>query len=392
MHRLPGLAAALMFVVVVACTGEAPTTPGGSSSPPPTTRPSVAASAARPDVAVVRVRTGTTFETLAVDARTDTILTRLPDGPLSPDRRALFAARPAAGDTQVEALDPATGTAIAYRTVAGRWVLPTIGVDRTPIGLSSDGSALVLAAVDPATGHSAFAVVAADLSSDPTVIDLLGDLDVDGLSPGGTTLYLVERRDGRDYAIRSVDVRTGTLDVQPVVDKREGEEAMVGSAVGRIGSDTWLHTLYLADEPFLHSLDASNKFTFCIELSRSVREARELALAMAPDGARGWVIDVSTGRMSGVNVSDGSAAAPQAVPGLAPAAEPASTSESVTFDPTLVDGDRILVATPRGLVAISTSHRTATLVSGEAMAGIGRSRLGAVVAVTGSGVATTIDR
>ena len=391
-------------VVLAGCAGATTDSPADSASLTPVH--SAASPNGRPsstpdtlDVAIIRFADPANPATLTVDTATGRVLERLPDGPVSPDGSTLYALRPIDRDTEVDALDPLTGVTTRYRTVPGRWALPTMGADRTPIGLASDGSVLVLTALDAPDGSSRFAVLSASLNADPTYVDLAGSFDVDGISPSGGTLFLVERRDGRDYAVRSVDVTSGRLDPQPVVDKREGGEAMVGTAIGRIVSTPWLHTLYQAQQPFLHSLDATNRFTLCVDLDPVFNRSHELALALTADGGLGWIVDVSSSRIAGINVEEGLAGAAKpfgwAEASPASTVAPASTvgpAAAVRFDPALVLDGAVLVGMARGLVRVDPAMGLARLVLSRPVAGLGRSLSGTPVAVFDDGTALAVPR
>ncbi|HEU4672872.1 MAG TPA: hypothetical protein VFS32_08240 [Candidatus Limnocylindrales bacterium] len=397
------------LAVIVGACGGAPATPNeadGSAAagiaslrPVPAQQaatPRPAATTRPPAIALVRTGGSSAPRIVAVDARAARIVADLPDGPVAPDGSAVFAIRGIGPDTEIAALTGPTWAATRYRTLPGRWAWPTMGADLTPIGLDSDGTHLVLVARDRPGDRSRFAVLPASLDADPTYIDLAGSFDVDGLAPGGGSLYLVERRDGRDYAIRSVDVASGRLATDPVVDKREGDEAMVGQAIGRVVSSGWLHTLYRAEEPFLHSLDAANRFTFCVELDPVIASSSELALALTPDGGLGWIVDVDGARIEPINAAEGLAGPAKAFRGDGgpTGATGATTAMGATprFDPSIELHGALLLGTTSGLVRLDPATAVARVLAPGHVSGLGRASSGAVAVVFSDRSVQILDR
>jgi hypothetical protein len=199
----------------------------------------------------------------------------------------------------------------------GHWQLPTVGLDPIPAGRSIDGStiALVEGGYQPDAGLSRFAIVnhflvdriqtAADAPLRlERVIELHGAFEYDTLSPDGRILYVVQHLDaqaGGHYQVRAVDVGTGVMRADVIVDKGNPDERMAGSPIAQVRRpDGVVLTLYRGPEhPFIHALMSKDAWAFCIDLpaSESDSDAAGLdwGLAASPDGASVFAVNTSLG-------------------------------------------------------------------------------------------------
>ena len=114
-----------------------------------------------------------------------------------------IAATPSGGKTTVSDVLVQPGLGGPEISIDGEWRLPTIGYDRTPVGLSADGSTAVLVEAGPApevpAAISRFAVLnIAPLEAKPRIVELHGSFDYDALSADGRVLYVVEHLAGPD--------------------------------------------------------------------------------------------------------------------------------------------------------------------------------------------------
>ncbi len=211
-----------------------------------------------------------------IEVRTGRILFTLPQGAISGDWHTLVGVGAGAAATTVRVAEAEGGSLRRNIQVSGAWRLPTIGIARTPGGLSEDGRTLILEEAAPTGGSTAsaetrFAIVTTDGSADPRMVTLKGSFDYDALSPDGGWLYLIEHLAGGDpthYAVRRLDVASGRLEDGSIVDKRNVDEVMSGYAVtqltGRLG---WVYTLYRGhDGAFVHALSTYDGVAFCIDL------------------------------------------------------------------------------------------------------------------------------
>jgi hypothetical protein len=217
------------------------------------------------------------------------VLRTLPAGVPSPDWRTLYVAGGGADRTTVRAVDVASGRELRSTTIPGKFRLPVVGTAAIPDGLSGDGRTLALVNVADLPVRR-FAILPTDFSERPQMVDLPGDFDFDALSPDGARLFVVEHLAGPDrsaYRVRFYDRDAGKLDPNVIVDKRDAwETSMAGYPNTRVvepGGD-WVYTLYRnADNgPFVHALNASDAYAFCIDLPRRV------VVTTGPRGCGRW--------------------------------------------------------------------------------------------------------
>lgn len=207
--------------------------------------------------------------------------------PGSPYRYVAFASGQA---TLIRRLGPGTATL----RIPGEFGIPGVDYTGGMTGLSADGQTLILAELP--TG-------AAPRSTQLRVLDtprlrlrsritLAGWSTVDGISPDGHWLYLIQYA-GSDisrYAVRAYDLRTHHLLRSPVIDPRERHEAMTGIAISRVmsGDGRWDYTLYdrPSGVPFVHALDTTRRRAVCIDLpSLSKVDVGSAHLGLSPAGA-----------------------------------------------------------------------------------------------------------
>ncbi len=182
--------------------------------------------------------------------------------------------------------------------VEGAWRLPTLGADPTPVGVSQDGKTIVLVEdrAKPASGAGAttrFAILHRPLSDKTRIVTLQGSFEYDTLSPDGHVLYVVEHLSGPPeghYQVRAVDVATGTLRPEVVVDKSGLDEAMAGYPIAQARRpDGMVFTLYRGPEhPFIHALSSVDAWALCIDLPATGADdaaaALDWGLAASIDG------------------------------------------------------------------------------------------------------------
>ncbi|MEJ7695199.1 MAG: hypothetical protein WKF78_00700 [Candidatus Limnocylindrales bacterium] len=122
-----------------------------------------------------------------------------------------------------------------------------------PVGVSADGSTIVLVEDLPATKWasataSRFAVVSRGGARATRIIELGGSFEFDALSPDGSRLYVAQHVPGplQDrYQVRVVSTATGVMDEAIIVDKRNLDEAMAGRPISQFRrADGMVFTLY----------------------------------------------------------------------------------------------------------------------------------------------------
>jgi hypothetical protein len=187
--------------------------------------------------------------------------------------------------------------------VPGRWRLPTIGDSTLPVGVSSDGSTIALVEADVAIGAptTRFAVVEHAFGGKPSsvgdadlrlarVVELRGQFAYDALSPDGRILYVIQHLDesaGGHYQVRAVDIPSGTLRPDVIVDKANPDEWMAGYPIAQIRrTDGVVMTLYDGPEhPFVHALQSAEAWALCIDLPAAAGTERSgWGLTVEPDG------------------------------------------------------------------------------------------------------------
>jgi hypothetical protein len=121
-------------------------------------------------------------------------------------------------------------------------------------------------------------------------IALPGLWSFDAISPDGSTIYALEYASTDRYSVRAIDARTGRVDPQAIVDRREPDEAMRGAPITRAWSPDrrWAYTLYAKPNgtAFVHGLDTVHRAAVCIDLPwRAVGDAIwHVRLRLAPGG------------------------------------------------------------------------------------------------------------
>jgi hypothetical protein len=196
------------------------------------------------------------------------------------------------------AIRPATGAGAPHRiSIAGEWGIPRVTFNSDVGGLSHDGRLLVLQDKgfgQPLRAKSAFVTVDTRTLAVLRTIRLNGDFAYDALSPDGRTLYLIEHFSTTDvmrYRVRALDLKTGRLLPQIIVDRREPDEAMSGMPAARVATADGrkVFTLYLGDEhPFVHLLDTVARTAFCIDLPKTtdMRAIESATMKLGDGGAK----------------------------------------------------------------------------------------------------------
>jgi DNA-binding beta-propeller fold protein YncE len=216
-----------------------------------------------------------------------------PQGVLAPSGKVKYVAMGARGGaTVVRAIRLADRTIVRSRTIPGRFGVAVITFDGTRGGVSADGETLVLPSLDRGE-TTRFAVVSTRTLHLRKVITLDGLYTYDAISPDGRILYVIEYLSETNYRVRALNVATGGLYEQVVVDKREAGEAMTGYPVTRAttADGGWVYTLYGREsEPaFVHALGTPDRIAVCIDLPWTVTRAALMHVRMTL-GADGLLV------------------------------------------------------------------------------------------------------
>jgi hypothetical protein len=215
---------------------------------------------------------------------------------LTPNGQTRIFARPGRGSTLVRRVEARTGRVVRTLTLAGRFGIPYVSYTQAG-GLTPDGRTLVLVepyGYPPGQKESELAVLDARWLTVRTLIHLDGAFSFDAISPDARTIYLVQHLSPRDptrYAVRAYDVRAKRLVKEPVIDKSEPGELMVGYPQRRAtdADGTWVYTLYTRDQkpPFIHALNTRARRAVCIDLplAPGQQAAAGVELVMSSDRA-----------------------------------------------------------------------------------------------------------
>jgi hypothetical protein len=219
------------------------------------------------------------------------------EGVVSPDRAVRFVTLATPRSTVVAAIRVRTGKVVRSNVLRGFYGVPIVAWDNSTGGVSADGKTLVLGSYGPLPGDAGvtrFAVLHAKTLRKSRVLALRGSWAYDAISPDGSKIFLIEylaAGQNPHYRVRWADLRTGQLDAEAIVDRREDEVLMRGQPVTRATSrdGRWAYTLYARPKhgPFVHALDTARGEAYCVDLPLRLRQLEQMALRlrMRRDGA-----------------------------------------------------------------------------------------------------------
>jgi hypothetical protein len=201
-------------------------------------------------------------------------------GVSTPDGSVSYVAAVAAGNTVVQRIDD--GKIERTRFLTGHYGVPGAAYDGSTTGLSADGRTLVIAKITSSAANTRLVVLDAPTLTIRRRVTLPGFLSVDAISPDGRTLYVLRypkaRSGGLQYDVMALDLASGRLRGEPIMDPREPDEKMGGFPVSRTMSPDgrWAYTLYTGgEETFVHALDTLKGQARCIDVpSGDVSAAR----------------------------------------------------------------------------------------------------------------------
>jgi hypothetical protein len=214
------------------------------------------------------------------------------------------------GETAVEHVTVQPDLPARSRAVEGAWALPTIGYDPLPVGVSADGSTVVLVEPDPAAQPAVSRFAIATDGQPTRILELRGAFAFDAISPDGTILYVVEHLpappDGH-YQVRAVDAVTGVMSDTVIVDKRNVDEVMGGWPItqSRHGNGV-VFTLYRGPvHPFIHALNTTEAWAICLDLPEigadDAAAALDWGLAMSGDGRALYAVNATLGLAAAID-------------------------------------------------------------------------------------------
>jgi hypothetical protein len=279
--------AAFVGLALAACGGVGPPGPG------------------REDVLFLRSSRGVTL----VHPQGEGIAVLLPGAVPSTDWSAVVRAVPHGEATEVVAFDPLSGDRLWSRQVTGRLEVKVA---------SDQGRHVVLGSPADDSGYprgrsTTTLVVVSEDTPEPRTIELQGNFEPEAFSTDGQSLFVVEYLPPKrptSYRVRRLDLQTKQVGGVYTVDA-ELQEAMQGTARIQAASPDGrrLYTLYTIDgadgdrHAFVHVLSLEEEWAHCVDLPPAFATApeRSIAISVAPDGGRLWVVDASTGTVAEVN-------------------------------------------------------------------------------------------
>jgi hypothetical protein len=304
------------------------------------------------------VDTGASPALAVIDSASKATARRLPLGVPSPDWKHVYSIL----GTSLIDTDPLTGALQNSVQLGGSYHLPAATAGGIPGGLSPDGRWLVVES--SAAQKTRMVIVDTAVFKVAHRVDLTGDFEFDAISNNGANLYLIQRLSAGTYYVRLYDVPSGTLMAGNVVDKSDGEEAMVGQRLSGVASRNgeWLFSMYVRahQPPFIHALSLEGPFALCLDLPGRgyLDDAREMdwSLAMSPDGSDLYAVNPATGVVAVVIASGDNAPSVRRTAHVGVAQGGGAVHGS---NAAVVAGDALIAGGPAGLVWINTSDLTA---------------------------------
>jgi DNA-binding beta-propeller fold protein YncE len=245
-----------------------------------------------------------------IDPLSQTALSRLPLGALSPDGKHLYAM----GSNTLQDIDPHSGAVVRTLKLPAPSSLPPATLGGIPGGLSQNGQWLVLK-TGGAEGSSHMLLVDTSQFKVVTRIDLDGYFEFDAIDNTGQRLYLIEYTNVTQgyYRVRVYEVAAGQLGSYTVIDKGGNgiPEPMTGVRLSGVFSPDgqWLYSVYArqGSGAFVHALNLSGPFAFCLDLpdSGSPADAFHWSLALTADGKHLYAANGAMGSVTQIDNLDG---------------------------------------------------------------------------------------
>ena len=224
-----------------------------------------------------------------INPHSQTAESHLPLGALSPDGMHLYAVN----SKTLQDIDPHSGAIVRTLQLPGSYNLPPATLGGIPGGLSQNGQWLVLQTQGASTSSHMVLVNTFDFKV-WSRIDLDGYFEFDAIDNNGQRLYVIEYTNITQgyYRVRVYEVAAGQLGSYTVIDKGGNgtPDPMSGVRLSGVFSPDgqWLYSVYArqGSGAFVHALNLSQPFAFCLDLpdSGSPTDAFHWSLALTPDG------------------------------------------------------------------------------------------------------------
>jgi hypothetical protein len=245
------------------------------------------------------------------------------------DGTAIYATGSEGADTAFWRFETATGRSSTRVTLPGRWVPQAVSANGTTVALTSNE---VSVTDGRPTGRDMTPVLIADLTGVRHRLELRGNYVPEAFTGDLAGLFVLEWLPATApdrYRVRVVDLATkapGPLYTRAKVPIPPGaEEEMRGDGRQAVlaPNRTTLYTLYthqpdhqhtrdlISGRPgnvhaFVHTLDLTARWAYCIDLPHPFGEAPASGHAMAirPDGGRLFVVDVTSGTVAEISTEE----------------------------------------------------------------------------------------
>ncbi|HKW71707.1 MAG TPA: hypothetical protein VJQ08_02645 [Candidatus Dormibacteraeota bacterium] len=252
------------------------------------------------------VASGATQQIEVIDSHSHSVERRLPLGAATADWKHLYSIV----SSSLIDTDPQTGRTQGTMALGGAYQLPTVAANGLPGGLSANTEWLVVESFDGAATD--MLVINNYWSRIQHRVHLQGRFHFDAVSDDGDRLYLIQYLNGKEYYVRLYDLAGGRLDENIVVDKSDGNQAMTGLRLSGVPAPdgSMLFSMYVRENesPFIHALNLSGPFAFCLDLPgggyAQDKAATHWSLAMRSDGRRLYAINGATGVVAEVDTNN----------------------------------------------------------------------------------------
>jgi DNA-binding beta-propeller fold protein YncE len=253
----------------------------------------------------------------------------IPHSVATADGLAIYATAPEGADTAFWRIDTATGRTSTRVKLPGQWVPQAVSASGTKVALASNDVNVTKGRPD---GRDVTPVLIADVAGVQHRLELRGNFVPETFTEDLAGLFVLEWLPARApdrYRVRVVDLATNapgplnTRTKEPIPPGAEEEMRGDGRQAVLAPDRTTLYTLYthqpdhqhtrdlISGRPgnvhaFVHTLNLTARWAYCIDLPQPFGEAPASghAMAISPDGDRLFVADVTSGNVAELSTVD----------------------------------------------------------------------------------------
>ncbi|MGC5020681.1 YncE family protein [Micromonospora sp. DT47] len=253
----------------------------------------------------------------------------IPHSVATADGLAIYATASEGADTAFWRIDTATGRPSTRVKLPGHWMPQAVSASGTKVALTSNEVNVTKGRPD---GRDVTPVLIADVTGAQHRLELRGNFVPETFTEDLTGLFVLEWLPARTpdrYRVRVVDLATktpGSLHTRtkaPIPPGTEEEMRGDGRQAVLAPNRTTLFTLYthqpdhqhtrnlISGRPgnmhaFVHTLDLTARWAYCIDLPHPFGEAAASghAMAISPDGGRLFVTDVTSGTVAEISTEE----------------------------------------------------------------------------------------